>query len=419
MHRTSVIDPHDARHSQIGYHVVVNPILTETMHPSETFTSYARIDLDALTDNVRAIKAHIGPNVSLIGVVKANAYGHGLIPVAMAVLAAGASRLAVARVDEGIALRKAGITAPVLVMGYSLPEEARFFVEYQLTPTLTSLDAARALSDQTRALGRRVTIQVKVDSGMGRYGLLPDDVLPFVSQIIALPGLELEGIFTHFASADSADRTFTRHQFSVFIGVLETLFKVGIKPRLRHAANSAATLDLPETHLDAVRVGIALYGLHPSGEVKSSVELRPVLSLHSHVARLHTVAPGSSVGYGRTFIARRLTQAALIPVGYGDGYHRSHSGRAEVLIGKRFAPILGRVSMDQIVADVTSIPGVYENDEVVLLGLQGEERITAEEVATWAGTINYEVTTSLLPRLPRVYVRDGEIVNVIRMITPS
>jgi alanine racemase len=387
------------------------------MNPSDEFTSYIRIDLDALTENVRAIKAHIGPGVSLISVVKANAYGHGLIPIARTALTAGASRLAVARVDEGIALRQAGINAPVLVMGYAIPAEARLVVEYQLTPTITSLKAASSLSDEARTLGRRVGIHVKVDTGMGRYGLLPDEVLPFLSQVIALPGLELEGIYTHFASADSADRTFTRYQFSVFVGVLEALFKVGIKPRIRHAANSAAALDLPETHLDAVRIGVAQYGLHPSSEVSPAVPLRPVLSLHSHVARLHTLAPRSSVGYGRTFIAKRTTQAALIPVGYGDGYHRALSGRAEVLIGKQFAPILGRVSMDQIVADVTSIPGVHEGDEVVLLGSQGDERISAEEVAAWGGTINYEVTTSLLPRLPRVYVRDGEIVEVIRMIT--
>jgi alanine racemase len=370
-------------------------------------TSYAVIDLDAVAANVRAIKAHVGA-AQVIAVVKANAYGHGAVQIARAALDAGASRLAVARIDEGITLRQAGIDATILVMGYHVPGEAARFVEYGLTATVTSMEVARAIS--ATAGGDRVRVHIKIDSGMGRAGIAPGDALAFVQAISALPGIEIEGIYTHFAAADSADKTFTLEQYRVFEDVLHTLEAAGYRFGLRHAANSAATLDLPSTHLDAVRIGIAMYGLRPSTEVEPMVTLRPVLSLHSHVARVRELPAGSSVGYGRTYICELPTQVALIPVGYGDGYHRALSGRGVVLIGGKRCPVIGRVSMDQITVDASEVEA-REGDEVVLIGSQGEEVITAEEVAMLAGTINYEVTTSLLGRLPRVYVRGDEVVD--------
>ena len=384
-----------------------------TVFPADALT-YAVIDLDAIAHNVRALAAHVGPQVELFAVVKANAYGHGAAPVSRTALANGATRLAVARVAEGVALRRAGLTAPILVMGYALPAEMKAAAAHELTMTVNTIEAAQALAGQAQAQGRTAKCHIKIDTGMGRYGLLPEEVLPFVERLAALPGLELEGVFTHFAVADLSDKTYTRRQFAVFQEVLAALAAAGYRPRLRHAANSAATLDLPETHLDAVRTGIAMYGMRPSDEVEPALPLRPALTLKSRVARLRTLPPGASVSYGRTYITSRPTPVALVPVGYGDGYHRLLSNRGWVLIHGRRAPIVGRVCMDQFVVDVTGIADVRQDDEVVLLGRQQEARISAEEIAAWAETINYEATTGLLPRVPRFYRRGGRVAPLDR-----
>ena len=381
-------------------------------------TTYIVIDLDAIAHNVRALKAHVGSEVDLFAVVKANAYGHGAVPVARTALESGATRLAVARVLEGVELRKAGLDAPILLLGYAVPGEAATIVRYDLTPALGSIEAAQALSQQASAQGKTIAIHIKVDSGMGRYGLLPEDVLVFVEHLAHLPNLEMEGIFTHFAVADLADKGYTLQQLATFEQVTNTINESGYPVRLRHAANSAATLDLPQTHLDAVRSGIALYGLRPSDEVEPAIPLKPALTLKSHVGRVRTLPTGSSISYGRTFITSQPTPVALVPVGYGDGYHRLLSNRGQVLICGKRAPIVGRVCMDQFVVDITDIGGVVQDDEIVLIGRQGDDHISAEEVAHWAETINYEVTTSLLSRVPRVYVKDGEVVDIMRQIDP-
>lgn len=374
-------------------------------HTTDLLTSI-EVDLDAIVHNLRAIKAHVGPPVQIIAVVKANAYGHGAAAVARAALFAGASRLAVARVVEGVQLRREGIAAPILVLGYSMPAEAIVGVDHDLTLTVTEAHVAEQVSARAVARGRSAAVHVKVDTGMGRFGLLPDEVVPFLRRIAALPGLRLEGIFTHFAAADAADRTYTRHQFAVFQEVLEAAQAAGIALSLRHAANSAAALSLPETHLDAVRIGIAMYGLRPSDEVEPPVVLRPALALRSHVARVRVLPAGVSIGYGCTYTTPRAMPVALVPVGYGDGYHRVLSNRGSALINGRRCPILGRVSMDQIVVDVSEAGAVAVEDEVVLIGEQGAARIDAEEVARLAGTINYEVVTALTARVPRLYRTD-------------
>lgn len=366
--------------------------------------TYIEVDLDAIAHNVQAIKAHIASHVMLIAVVKANAYGHGALEVAQTALRNGASWLAVARADEGIYLRQAGIVAPILVMNYTPPDEIEEALRHDLTLTLSDLEPARLVSATASRLGRAATVHIKMDTGMGRFGLLPEEVLPFVQEVAALPGIQIEGLYTHFAVADLADKDYTRLQFRRFQQVRNRLAAAGFRIPLCHTANSAATLDLPETHLDAVRVGIAMYGLRPSSEVEPAVPLRPALSLKSHVARVRTLPAGSSISYGRTYITPREMPVALVPVGYGDGYHRLISNRGAVLINGRRAPIVGRVCMDQLVVDVSQAGPVEPNSEVVLIGSQGEERITAEEVAGWAETINYEVTTALLPRVPRLYV---------------
>ncbi len=372
--------------------------------------TYIEVNLDAIGHNVRAIRAHIGAGVRFLAVVKGNAYGHGAVEVSRAALESGADGLAVARVDEGAALREAGISAPVLVMSHTTPAEAASVAGHDLTLTVTDLDTARAFAARCAALGRAATVHVQVDTGMGRYGLLPGEVVPFFDSLTAIPNLTVTGIFSHFAVADAADQTFTRQQLATFQDVLTGLEAAGYpRPPMCHIANSAAALDLPAARLDAVRIGIALYGLHPSDEVPTRVPLQPALSLKSRVARVRTLPPGASVSYGRTFIAPRETVVALVPVGYGDGYHRILSNRAAVLVNGRRAPLIGRVCMDQFSVDVTDAGPVAPGDEVVLIGEQGTASIRAEEVARWADTINYEVTTSLLPRLPRLYRRSGTL----------
>lgn len=365
--------------------------------------TFIEVNLDAIAHNVRTIKNHIGPAVDLMAVVKANAYGHGALEVAQTALRHGASRLAVARIDEGVQLREAGITAPILIMSYTPPDAVELAAAHDLTPAVTEPEVAEALSARAVALGRGVPVHIKVDTGMGRFGLLPDEVLPFVERLAALPGLVIEGLFTHFSVADSAGKTYTRQQFQTFQAVRARLDAAGFAIPVCHVANSAATLDLPEMHLNAVRIGIAMYGLHPSAEVEPAVPLQPALALKSHVARVRVLPAGSSISYGRTYITPRAMPVALIPVGYGDGYHRLLSNRGAVLIHGRRAPIVGRVCMDQFVVDVSQVGAVNVNDEAVLIGCQAGACIPAEEVAAWAETINYEVTTSLLPRAARIY----------------
>ena len=374
--------------------------------------TWAEVDLDAIAHNARGLKERAGEKTELMAVVKANAYGHGAVPVARTALENGASRLAVNRAIEGVELRQAGITAPVLILGYSFPSEAETIVRWDLTPTVTTVEGALALSAMSDRQGKVTPIHVKVDTGMGRFGLLPDEVVAFVRRIAELPGLKLEGLFTHFAVADLADKTYTRRQFGLYMQVVRQLEDAGFTIPVKHVANSAATLDLPERHLDMVRCGIALYGLRPSDEVEPAISLKPAMTLKSRVARVRTLPPGSSISYGCTYTTTRPTPVALVPVGYGDGYHRILSNKGAVLIGGKRAPIVGRVCMDQFVVDVTNIEGVRQDDEVVVFGRQGDEEISAEEVAALAGTINYEVVTSILPRVTRVYLKGGQVVEV-------
>jgi alanine racemase len=377
--------------------------------------TWAEVDLDAVAFNVRAFKQHVGEAVEIMAVVKANAYGHGAGPVARAALAAGATRLAVHRAIEGVELRQAGIEAPILVMGYTPPDGAAMVVYWKLTPSLMTIDFAQALSTQAGVLGRAVPVHAKVDTGMSRFGLMPAEVVAFLQALRRLPGISLEGLFTHFATADSADQTHVRGQLQTFNEVIAVARQAGIELPLIHAANSAAMMKLPEAHFNAVRPGIALYGLDPSDEWPPAFEIHPALTLKSRVVRVRELPPGSGVSYGRTFVTQRPTMAALVPVGYGDGYHRLLSNRGSVLIHGKRAPILGRVCMDQFVVDISHIPGVQQDDEVVVLGQQGQERIRAEEIAGLSGTINYEVTTSLLPRVVRAYHQGGEIVEVMSL----
>lgn len=373
--------------------------------------TWAEIDLDAISYNVQTFQRHVGEKVKIIAVVKANAYGHGAAPVARAALAAGAKMLAVHRAIEGVELRRAGIQAPILVMGYTPPDGAALVVENHLTPSLMTLEFAQALSARAAALGATAPVHVKIDTGMNRYGLQPPEALDFLRQLVTLPGLALEGLFTHFATADWEDLQYTRQQLAVFRQVRQSAEQAGIHIPLVHAANSAATMRLPEAHFDAVRPGIAMYGMDPSDQWPPVFEIRPALSLKSTVSRVRTLPAGAGVSYSRTYVTPQPTLAALVPVGYGDGYHRILSNQSQVLIRGAHCPLMGRVCMDQFVVDASAAPEVQQDDEVVLVGAQGGERIRAEEVARLAGTINYEVTTSLLPRVARVYKQGGQIIE--------
>jgi len=378
---------------------------------------WAEINLDALAHNVRALKRLIGERVELAAVIKSNAYGHGAVPVAKAALESGASRLAVNQASEGVRLRQAGIQAPIILLGYALPEEAEAIGRYRLTPTVNSWELAQALSREAARLQEPISVHVKVDTGMGRFGLLPEEVVPFVKGLLSLPWLKLEGFWTHFACADEGDKNHTLRQLAVYREVLKRLEEEGITPPLKHTANSAATLDLPETRFDMVRCGIAIYGLYPSEEVSRPIPLQPVMSIKARVARVRTLPAGHCIGYGCEYITPRPMPVALIPIGYGAGYHRCLSNRGAVLIHGQRAPVLGRVSMDQIVVDVSGIPNVREGEEAVVLGRQGEGEIRADEIASWAQTIHYEVVTALAAHVPRVYLRGGEVVEVTGELT--
>jgi len=374
--------------------------------------NWVEIDLDAIAHNCREIKKWIGDKTELAAVIKGNAYGHGIAMVAKTALENGATRFATARVDEGIVVRKAGIEAPILVLGYVPAEEMETAVKWRITPPIMHWHTAKALSNISSAQGVVTPVHVKVDTGMGRFGLLPNEVVDFVKRLIELPGIRLEGLYTQFAVADEADKTYTYKQWEVFQKVLKDLEEAGIHIPIRHVCNSAATLNFPEMHLEMVRCGTAIYGHYPSPVTNHSVPLRPAMTLKSRVARIRTLPPGSSISYGRTYTTTRPTTVALVPIGFGDGLSRRLSNKGSVLIRGKRAPIVGRVCMDQCIVDVSGIPDVQQDDEVVLLGRQDGAEITAEEIASLMGSINYVVLTAVSARVPRVYLKGGKVVEV-------
>lgn len=379
---------------------------------------YAQIDLEAIAHNVRELRRIANPSAKLMAVVKADGYGHGAIEVARTALKNGAEVLGVARVNEAVALREAGFSAPVQIFGYTPPGQADTLVEYDLTQTVFSYENAFRLSQQAFSKGGRIKIHIKVDTGMGRLGLVTDcgeisgaatgllrNSLEQVESIFKLPGVEAEGIMTHFASSDSADKTYAKRQFEAFLDFIHRLSRTGIEFPVRHAANSGALIDLPETHMDLVRPGISIYGFYPSDEVdKEKITLNPAMTLKSRVAQVKRVPAGFSISYGQTHKTRTSTTIATIPVGYADGYSRLLSSRGYMLVRGKRAPIAGRVCMDLTMLDVGHIPGVAVDDEVVIIGTQQDRSIHADEIAKMLDTINYEIVSSLTSRVARVYI---------------
>ena len=367
--------------------------------------TWVEIDLSAIANNTRQIKALLGPRVRILASLKADAYGHGVVKVARTVLHNGASMLGVATVSEARPLREAGIAAPILVFGYVPPWQMREAVRLDLAVTLYSVESAQALSRAALALKQSAKVHIKIDTGMGRLGIRAeqvDEVLALVREILALPGLEMEGIFTHFALADTQDQAHMYLQLARFREVVGTLEELGLRPPLVHAANSAALLSLPESHFDMVRPGIALYGLDPSEEVPIPESFRPALSFKTQVSQVKVIPAGECISYGCTYVTETPTRVAVLPVGYADGFRRAPTNWGSVLLHGQAAPILGRVCMDQCIIDVTHIPQTRVGDEVVLIGRQGQASLTAEIVAQRLGTSNYEVVSAILARVPRV-----------------
>jgi alanine racemase len=367
--------------------------------------TWLEVDLSAIARNTQLVKELVGPEAQVLVSLKADAYGHGALRVARTALHNGASWLGVATVSEAAPLRDAGVRAPILVFGYAPPWQARDVAQLDLRATVYSLDTAGALSRAALDLGREVRVHVKVDTGMARLGLRWEDIpliVAFVEALRQMPGLVVEGVFTHFATADSADQTYALRQLERFESVLAALDERGLRPPLVHAANSAATLALPQARFDMVRPGVAIYGLAPSAEVRLPGEFRPALAFKTQVAQVKDVPASEGISYGATYVTTRTTTVAVLPVGYADGFRRAPANWGEVLVRGRRAPLLGRVCMDQSMVDVSDIPGVRQGDEVVLIGRQGADELTAEEVATRLGTINYEVVAELLARVPRM-----------------
>ena len=359
------------------------------------------VDLDALGFNLRNIRAHCG--VPVMGIVKANAYGHGLVPVARHLQARGVEQLGVAFVEEGVTLRRAGITTPILVLGGMFGPQVAQFIAHDLEITVSSLDKLRQVEAAAQALGRQATIHIKVDTGMERIGVHSYSARPFIEAAVASRWCVLKGIYSHLACADDPASPMTLQQLERFLEACAHIERIGAPMPLRHLANSGGVLHFPRTHLDMVRPGILLYGVLPDPSSQATVDVKPVLSLVSQVVYFKVVKAGHPVSYGATWAPSHDTRVVTVPIGYGDGYPRALSSRGQVLIRGQRYPVVGRVCMDQFMVDIGTSGTAYNEDEVVLIGKQGDAAISVEAVAQAAGTIPYEILTGLNERIPREY----------------
>ncbi len=367
--------------------------------------TWAEVDLAAIAHNVREVKRWLGPDIHLLPIVKANAYGHGAVEVARTVLKAGADALGVARVEEGVQLRMARVHAPILIMGHTPIWEAEEVVAHALTPTVNSLELAQELSRIAERRMVSLPVQIKVDTGLIRYGSLPDEAIELAQALHDVANLNLEGVYTHFACGEDEDPNYTREQLQRFQAVVHTLRSRGIEFRFQHAGH-VTNVGMPDLQLNMVRIGLAVYGLSPAPNMAAEMELRPAMSLKSRLIRIASIPAGQSVGYARTFEAGRDSRIGTVPIGYGDGLDWRLQNKGCALIRGQRVPMVGRVSMDNITIDLTDVEAELD-DEVLLLGCQGGEGITAEEIAALSGTISYDVPCSITARVPRVYVGEA------------
>lgn len=368
--------------------------------------TWVEVNLDAIRHNVAELR-RMAPNSQFMAVVKADGYGHGALQVARTALEAGATWLGVATVEEGVELRRNGVVASTLVFGYVPEEQTGMVLLHAIRPAVFSLDLARALQERGKGLVRKAYVHLKIDTGMGRVGIRPDEIIPFVRELKQLSHIEVEGVFTHLATADEPDNPFAAEQLAEFERVLALLRTEGINPPVIHAANSAGILLWPNSHYDLVRAGIAMYGHPPDPAVEWPVNLQPALTWRTRVGMIKEVPAGTPISYGCTYRAEKSERIASLPVGYADGYPRGLSNKGQVLVRGRRCQVAGRVCMDQTMVRIPDGLEVEPGDEVVLIGEQNGEWITASEVAGLIGTINYEVLCAISKRVPRLYRKDG------------
>jgi len=367
----------------------------------------AEIDLSRLAHNLAEVRRRVGPAVAVMGVVKADAYGHGAVPVARELLRLGVRSFCVAAPEEALELRRAGLTDPVLILGGTLADEAEAVLEAQAAVVVSDAETARAFAERAAAQGRVVAVHLKVDTGMGRLGVRAEEAVDLGVRLAAMDGLRLEGVLTHFASADE-DADFTERQIALFERICADLAARGVAVPLRHTANSAAVGAHRRSFFNAVRPGITMYGYDPFGLPERTLNTLPLLAVKTRIVLIKQFAPGETIGYGRTYTVRDPLRGAVVPIGYADGLNRLLSNRGEMLVRGRRAPIVGRISMDQAMLDVSRVPGAAVGDEVVVIGEQGSERITADDHARLCDTIPHEILTGLGRRVKRVYLRRGE-----------
>lgn len=374
------------------------------------------INLDVLEYNLNYFKQKLSKEIELMAVIKANAYGHGVIPIVKHLQILGVKYFAVAFLDEAIQLRKAGILSSVLVMGHTPESGIELAIQHSISLTVYTFDVLEQMNKVGEELNKKVKVHIKVDTGMGRIGLKPDEVNNYYQEIKNYPWIEIEGLYTHFATSDEKDKTFTDQQYQLFQKIISE--DKGLeKIPLRHVSNTAAISDLPNYSQSIARLGIGLYGLLPSQDVSILPEdIKPIMSLKTKVVLVKTINEGQTVSYGATFKAEKQTKVATLPLGYADGLSRRLSNIGQVLIHGTRAPIIGRICMDQTMIDVSKISNVQIGDEVVIIGSQDNECITVDDQAEMLGTINYELVTLFGERIPRIYLKDGNIVEVVNKL---
>lgn len=370
---------------------------------------WAEINLTNLDYNIKSIKEKVGPNRELIGVIKADAYGHGSVKCAEVLRENGVKTFAIATLQEAITLREAGVKEPIIMLGLTPDMYADTIIEYDITPVVCDSANAKAFSDAAAIVGKTVSGLIAVDTGMGRIGYIADNTdfaISDVKKIAVLSNFKIKGMFSHMSTADALDKTYSHQQEAKYNNFYNALTAAGIEIPFRTLANSASIMELPSIHFDAVRPGIILYGCYPSDEVdKNQLSIKPVMSIKANLVHLKDVPADFSVGYGRKYISKKPSKVATIALGYADGYPRPYSAHAKVIINGVFAPIAGNICMDQCMIDVTDVPNVKVGDEVIIMGTDGKNTILADDIANATGTINYEITCALGQRLPKVYVK--------------
>lgn len=380
--------------------------------------TWAEVDLDAIAHNIKEIRKITNPNAGIMAVVKADAYGHGFLEVTRTLLENGADRLAVAVLREGVQLRSRGVKVPILILGASGEETVEDLINHNIMPSVFTYEFAKALSYEAEKQEKVTKIHIKIDTGMSRIGFLAgdnnDEIVEEILRISRLPYIEIEGIFSHFATSDEADGEYTLLQYNRFMDVCNMLEGRGLHIPIKHICNSAGIMMYPQMHLDMVRPGVILYGMYPSDEVdKKRLSLIPAMTLKSTITHIKEVEAGRGVSYGREYITDKTTKIATVPIGYADGYLRKLASEGKMIVHGEKVPIIGRICMDQCMIDVTNVHNIDKGDEVIIFGRKG---VTADDLARWLETINYEVSCVIGKRIPRIYTKNGKAVKVLNYL---